>query len=159
MATIIILRQGSDNGQSEWLVSHHHNGPKANRSKTRGGWWDWGHSWSSTYQADPPDTGVDSGALRRLSRPLPEKEVEFVIIALSTVRDELGVDEGRVCRRIGGSWAYPLLDPFPSRTDRQKHPLPSSGQKVPQLPCPNTSFCASQVLLKFGGQPLMAIVA
>lgn len=48
---------------------------------------------ASTYQADPPNAGVHGGALRCLSRPLAEEEVELVVVTLCAVRDELGMDE------------------------------------------------------------------
>jgi len=51
-----------------------------------------------THQADAPDAGIDPGAERGIRRLLPEEEVEFVIIPLAAVRDELGTDEGRVCK-------------------------------------------------------------
>lgn len=48
---------------------------------------------TGTYEADAPDAGVHGGVLRSLGGALPEEEVELVVIALRTVRDELSVNE------------------------------------------------------------------
>lgn len=54
-----------------------------------------------THQADAPDAGVDPRAHRGVSGLLAEEEVEFVIVPLAAVGDELGADEGRVCKGTG----------------------------------------------------------
>lgn len=54
-----------------------------------------------THQADTPDAGVDPRAHRGVSGLLAEEEVEFVVVPLAAVGDELGADEGRVCKGTG----------------------------------------------------------
>ena len=53
-----------------------------------------GISWTEKNNLQA-NAGVHSRALRRLYGPLTEEEVELVIVALGTVRDELGMDERR----------------------------------------------------------------
>lgn len=81
--------------------------PRPRQSRDAGASTGSGRAWgpAGAYQANAPDAGVHGGALRRLGRPLAEEEVELVVVALRTVRDELGVDEGRVCGWEAVSWA------------------------------------------------------
>ena len=98
--------------------------------------WAWaGGSKGASYQADPPNAGVHGRALRRLYGPLTEEEVELVVVALGTVRDELGVDERRVCRRAGVSRQGPPQTRFPAQARCRNTPNPSLNlDKKPPLP-------------------------
>lgn len=48
-------------------------------------------SFIDTYKADAPDAGIYSRVLRSLCGTLSEEEVEFVIVPLRAVRDELSM--------------------------------------------------------------------
>lgn len=50
-------------------------------------------SFIGTYEADAPDAGIYCGVLWSLCGALSEEEVEFVIVPLCAVRDELRVDK------------------------------------------------------------------
>lgn len=63
------------------------------RSARWSGSGEWQQSFTDTYEADAPDAGIYRGVLWSLCGALSEEEVEFVIVALGTVRDELSVYE------------------------------------------------------------------
>lgn len=73
----------------------------------------WQQSLLDTYEADAPDAGIHSRVLWRLCRALSEEEVEFIVIALCTVRDELSMYEGRIWKggEVVRRWQH---EPAPS---------------------------------------------
>lgn len=59
-----------------------------------------------THQTHPPDPGHHAGAgpAHRVQTLLTEEEVQFVVIPLAAVRDQLDLQEHRICTRAGGGW-------------------------------------------------------
>lgn len=102
-----------------------------------------------THQADAPDAGIDPRAHRGISGLLAEEEVEFVVVPLAAVGDELGTDEGWVCkgtgqcRQPGGTPSAPLL---------QSHRRGGMGRPARSL---QRSSAGGSTL--DGGKPLLAI--
>lgn len=103
------------------------------QSRAEGPDWPAGTAPRSAYQADAPDARVHGRALRRLRRPLAEEEVELVVVVLGAVGDELGVDEGRVCRWAGVSRAITTPSPH-SPGSGPYHPGRHRAGKAPTPP-------------------------